>query len=107
LRSGDEATTLSGVWFGTLEASSARLRMRLIIDDDRGAMLFSIDQGGQPIPGTMSPARIELEFPSMRGQFIGRKFSSDRIEGFWLPDGRNLPLLPQRVECPPRSQATA
>jgi ribosomal-protein-alanine N-acetyltransferase len=45
----------------------------------------------------MSPARIELEFPSVRGQFIGRKLSSDRIEGFWLQDGRNLPLLLQRL----------
>jgi ribosomal-protein-alanine N-acetyltransferase len=92
-----QTAMLSGAWFGTLEAGSARLRMKLIIDDDRGATLFSLDQGGQPILGTMAPERIEFEFPSVHGQFIGRQFGLDRIEGFWLQNGRDRPLLLQRV----------
>ena len=93
---------LTGVWFGTLDVGSPRLRMKLIFDDDRGATLYSLDQGGQPIPGTVSTARIQLEFPSVRGQFIGRKTGLERIEGFWLQNGQDHPLLLQKVDPSPR-----
>ena len=73
---------LTGVWVGTLDVGSARLRMKLTFDDDRGATLYSLNQGGQPIPGTVSTERIQLEFPSVRGQFVGREIGLERIEGF-------------------------
>jgi hypothetical protein len=89
---------LTGVWFGTLDVGSPRLRMKLIFDDDRGATLYSLDQGGQPIPGTVSTERIQLEFPSVRGQFVGQKTDPERIEGFWLQNGQDHPLLLQKVD---------
>jgi ribosomal-protein-alanine N-acetyltransferase len=89
---------LAGLWFGTLEVASGRLRMKLIFDDDRSATLYSLDQGGQPIPGTVSAERIQVEFPSIRGQFIGRKTDPERIEGFWLQNGQDQPLLLQKVD---------
>jgi [ribosomal protein S5]-alanine N-acetyltransferase len=89
---------LTGVWFGTLDVGSPRLRMKLIFDDDRGATLYSLDQGGQPIPGTVSTERIQLEFPSVCGQFTGRKTGRERIEGFWLQNGQDHPLLLQKVD---------
>jgi RimJ/RimL family protein N-acetyltransferase len=73
--------------------------MKLTFDDDRGVTLFSVDQGGQPIPGTASAERIQLEFPSVRAQFIGRKTGLERIEGFWLQNGQDHPLLLQRVDA--------
>ena len=91
---------LSGIWFGTLEVDAVRWRTKLIIDDDRGAtlQLFNRDRGGQPIAGTMSAERIEIEFPSQRCQFVGRKIGLERIEGFLLQYGKEYPLALQRVE---------
>jgi hypothetical protein len=98
---------LTGAWFGTLDVGSARLRMRLIIGEDDAATLYSLDQGDQPIPGKMRPARVDIEFPSVRGTFVGRVVGPDQIEGFWLQNGQDHPLLLHRGEstlsAPPRS----
>jgi RimJ/RimL family protein N-acetyltransferase len=72
--------------------------MKLMIDEDGVARLFSLDQGGQPVPGKMSAKRVEIEFPSVRGTFVGRVVDRDQIDGFWLQNGQDHPLLLDRGE---------
>jgi [ribosomal protein S5]-alanine N-acetyltransferase len=97
---------LAGIWSGTLDVGSARLRMRLVIGEDDAATLYSLDQGGQPFPGKMRSERVDIEFPSVRGTFVGRLVGPDQIDGFWLQNGQDHPLLLDRGEstlaAPPR-----
>ena len=101
---------LAGIWSGTLDVGSARLRMRLVIGEDDAATLYSLDQGGQPFPGKMRSERVDIEFPSVRGTFVGRLVGPDQIDGFWLQNGQDHPLLLDRGEstlsAPPRPFAS-
>src|ERR1700687_4613946 len=40
-----------GSWSGVLDVGSKRLRLKLEIESDGAARIFSLDQGGQPIAG--------------------------------------------------------
>jgi ribosomal-protein-alanine N-acetyltransferase len=46
----------------------------------------------------MAAERVEIEFPSLSGSFVGRLVSADRIEGFWLQNGQDHPLPLERGE---------
>jgi [ribosomal protein S5]-alanine N-acetyltransferase len=90
---------IAGTWSGVLETGSARLRLKVTIGEDGSATLFSLDRDGLPIPGKIAAERIELEFPSRRATFAGRIVSGDRIDGLWLQNGRDFPLLLERGEA--------
>lgn len=90
---------VAGTWSGVLDVGSARLRLKIIVHDDGAATLFSLDRDGLPIPGKIAAERIELEFPSRRAAFVGRIVSSDQIDGLWLQNGRDFPLLLERGEA--------
>jgi ribosomal-protein-alanine N-acetyltransferase len=89
---------LTGVWSGALDFGSARLRMKFVIGENGAATLFSLDQGNRPIPGKMSADRVEIEFPSVRGNFVGRVVGPAQIDGFWLQNGQDHALLLDRGE---------
>lgn len=89
-----------GDWTGVLSVGSASLRLKLVIGDGTAA-LYSLDQGAQPIPATvvsLTPQRIELEFPAIQGRYTGAMTGPDRIEGE-LFQGQALPLVFLRGEA--------
>jgi CubicO group peptidase (beta-lactamase class C family) len=96
--SADERSARGG-WSGVLDAGSKRLRLKLEIEEDGKARIFSLDQGGQPIPGRrMSRAvdQIEIEFPAIHAIFTGRLVGPDRMEGLWRQGVTSLQLAFER-----------
>lgn len=86
---------VSGTWTGVLAAGQARLRLRLVVNPDGSATLFSLDQGAVEITGRIVSAtrdNIEIEIPAVGGGFTGKLVSPDRIEGVWRQGGSALPL---------------
>ena len=73
--------------------------LKFIISEDGTATLFSLDQGGKPIRGNIGAERVEMEFPSLGGNFFGRLVAADRIDGLWLQSGRDFPLALERGEA--------
>jgi [ribosomal protein S5]-alanine N-acetyltransferase len=94
-----EAAMIAGTWSGVLDVGSACLRLKVTVGEDGSATLFSLDRDGLPIPGKIAGERVEIEFPSRRAAFVGRMVSSDRIDGLWLQNGRDFPLLFERGEA--------
>lgn len=85
-----------GTWSGVLQAGSQQLRLRLEVSADT-ATLFSLDQGGSPLPASelkVEGERIRLRFPNVNGQYEGR-LEGDRIVGTWRQGGE-LPLVFER-----------
>ena len=93
---------LTGAWSGILDAGSQRLRLKLDIRSGDVAVLYSLDQGGEPIPAKVVSASAELvriEVRAIQGSFVGRLVSPDRMEGVWRQGG-DLPLVLTRGEPP-------
>jgi len=91
------AQDLSGNWQGTLHAGKdLRIIVRLTKDDSRlKAVMYSIDQGGQPINTTgvaLQGTDFKFTVPSVNGTYEG-KLSADAkfITGTWR-QGQSLPL---------------
>jgi len=91
------AQDLSGNWQGTLHAGKdLRIIVRLTKDDSRlKAVMYSIDQGGQPIDTTgvaLQGTVFKFTVPSVNGTYEG-KLSADAkfITGTWR-QGQSLPL---------------
>jgi hypothetical protein len=47
----------------------------------------------------MGTARVEMEFPSLGGNFFGSLVVADRIDGFWFQNGQDHPLALERGEA--------
>lgn len=95
-----QAPNPEGVWSGTLDAGSAKLRVVLRIvkaaDGALSSKLDSLDQGAMGIPvgiTTVTGNALKLEVPAVQGGYEG-KFTADGngIEGTWTQGGNNLPL---------------
>jgi uncharacterized protein (TIGR03435 family) len=89
---------ISGIWQGTLQAGKElRIVMKVSKGDDGGmkAMMYSIDQGGQPIAGTVSlqGATVKITVPGLGGTYDG-KVDPDggTIAGTWSQGPKPLPL---------------
>jgi CubicO group peptidase (beta-lactamase class C family) len=100
----EERRLLTGIWSGLLDAGSLRLRVKLVIAE-KGATLFSLDQGGDPIPGNigvLTEERVKIDFPSVQGNFEGRVVTRNRVEGMWRQRAQNLFLALEKgdVEFP-------
>lgn len=105
-----EERSIVGTWTGVLEAGSQRLRLKFEIAADGGMTVYSLDQGGTPIPGkatSLAPEKIEIEVTTIRGGFRGRVVQPDRIEGTWRQGGNDLPLVLSRGEAGLAAPATA
>jgi uncharacterized protein (TIGR03435 family) len=89
---------LSGNWQGTLHAGKD---LRIIVQLTKGdsqlkAVMYSIDQGGQPINTTavsLQGTVFKFTAPSVNGSYEG-KLSADAkiIPGTWTQGGQSLPL---------------
>ncbi len=94
--------TFTGTWQGALkipQAPNGELRVVFKIStteaDQLAAQMFSIDQGGQPIPAktvTASGSSLKIDLPALGGTYEGR-MSGDgtTINGTWT-QGQPLPL---------------
>jgi hypothetical protein len=101
-------TAVQGEWNGVLAAGSEHLRLRLVIEGDQ-ATLFSLDQGGAPIPAShvrFSGETVRLTFPSIRASYEGR-LQQERLVGVFT-QGAPIPLEFVRGEAnasrPPLTQ---
>lgn len=81
-----------GEWFGTLDLGSRQLRLKLAVDDGPRATLYSLDQGGSPIPAgetRIDGDRIFATWSAIsaryEGQLIGGKIAGTFTQGASLP----------------------
>ena len=87
-----QADPLHGSWSGALDLGSAQLRLKLDLGEGK-AVLYSLDQGGAPIPGevvSMTAEDIHLSFPMIQGSYRG-KLVGDALEGEFT-QGASMPL---------------
>jgi CubicO group peptidase (beta-lactamase class C family) len=98
---GASATGEAGTWSGVLEIGQLRLRLKLDIDTDGKATLFSVDQSHDPHPGrvTVAPGKVEMQFPTIKASFVGQISASDRIDGTFHQGGGSFPLVFERGEA--------
>ena len=99
------AQSLTGTWQGTLQVPGRELRMVFKISttdaDALKAVLYSIDQGGQPISAntvTRDGSSVKISIVGIGGTFEG-KLSADgsSIAGTWTQGGAPLTLTLKRA----------
>lgn len=93
------AQDATGTWQGTLQAGGKELRIVMKISNDGGlsATMYSIDQGGQSIPGsvTLQGSAVKITVPGIAGIYEGR-LTADAISGTWSQGGG--PALPLNLK---------
>jgi uncharacterized protein (TIGR03435 family) len=93
------AQNITGTWQGTLQAGrDLRIVIRISTTekDDLKAIMYSIDQGAQGLPGgaiVRQGATVRIPVPGVGGEFEG-KLSADgnSIAGTWTQGPKPLPL---------------
>lgn len=88
------AAGLQGRWGGQLVAFSKTPRLVLVVQDGQLPILYSVDQGNQPIPadaGTVSEAALDVTFSAIKGRLVLKLSDKGLLEGTWLQGGA-LPL---------------
>jgi CubicO group peptidase (beta-lactamase class C family) len=93
------APGLVGDWTGILGGPGG-LRLRLSIAADGAVTLYSLDQGGAPIPTkaeALASDDIRIQVPAVKGRLTG-KLVGDEIQATWT-QGRPRPLLLKRGEA--------
>jgi uncharacterized protein (TIGR03435 family) len=120
-----DAQDIAGTWQGTLKPGPKDLRLVIKIshgDDKLKAVMYSIDQGGQPIPASAvarDGSTVKVTIAAINGSYEG-KLSADgkSITGTWN-QGAPLPLalaratpettwtIPEPPPPPKRMPATA
>ena len=84
---------LDGDWGGVLDGGGRRWRLRLVVETGRDgvtATLYSLDDGGQPIPGgnaVIFRDQLRVLFPSIRASLIVRRVANDELAGTWWQGG--------------------
>jgi CubicO group peptidase (beta-lactamase class C family) len=102
LSSGASASGETGTWSAVLEIGALRLRLKLDIEDNGIATLFSVDQGREQRPGRLASSpdgKIEIEFATIGARYVGRVVSPDRMDGTFHQGGASFPLVFQRGEA--------
>jgi len=90
---------LQGRWGGQLFAGSSTLRLVLVVQDGQLPILFSVDQGNQPITadgGTIGEAALDVTFSSIKGRLVLNLSEKGLLEGTWSQGGA-LPLTLSRL----------
>lgn len=90
---------LVGRWGGQLVAGSVTLRLVLEVGDGQLPVLFSIDQGAQPIPaddGTVGDTEMDVTFSAIKGRLAVKLSDQGVLEGTWS-QGRALPVTLSRL----------
>ena len=96
-----DAADETGTWSGLLMIGALRLRLKLGIDADGKATLFSVDQSSGPLPGrvTVAPGKIEMQFPTIKASYVGQMTTADRLDGTFHQGGGSFPLTFERGEA--------
>jgi uncharacterized protein (TIGR03435 family) len=94
------AQDVTGTWQGTLVVPSTKQELRIVmkVSSDAGALraaMYSIDQGGQPMAGTVTAqgTTVKVSVPGIAGTYEG-KLDSDGVflVGTWTQGGAPTPL---------------
>jgi uncharacterized protein (TIGR03435 family) len=94
------AQNVTGTWQGTLQIPQVGRDLRLVIkisradDESLRAVVYSIDQGGQPINAssiTQQGSTIKMGIAAIGGEYEG-KLNGDAINGTWSQGGPTTPL---------------
>jgi uncharacterized protein (TIGR03435 family) len=104
------AQNITGTWQGTLKAGPQELRTvyKISLENDKlKAVLYSIDQGGQPINAssiTQDGSTIKIKIQQINGTYEG-KLTADgnTITGTW-DQGLGMPLPLTLVRATPESE---
>jgi uncharacterized protein (TIGR03435 family) len=101
------AQSITGTWQGALQVPQApggQLRIVIKISttdaDALKAVMYSIDQGGQPIPGaiTLQGSAVKMSVPGIAGTFEGKlNADGNSIAGTWTQGPQPLPLILKRA----------
>jgi CubicO group peptidase (beta-lactamase class C family) len=97
---GASASGFLGVWFGTLDLGSRQLRLKLEIGEGPKATLYSLDQGGSPIPAgdtRIDGDRILITWPVIGARYEGQ-LTGGTIVGTFMQGGA-LPLTFTRAQA--------
>jgi uncharacterized protein (TIGR03435 family) len=93
------AQNITGTWQGTLKAGPQELRTvyKISLENDKlKAVLYSIDQGGQPINAssiTQDGSTIKIKMAQINGTYEAKlSADGDTITGTWDQGGPKLPL---------------
>ena len=99
------AQDITGIWQGTLQAPQRDLRIVIKLDKtEQGlkATMYSIDQGGQGIGGTVSlqPPAVKITVPGIGGTYEG-KLDSDGVNmaGTWSQGPGHMALNLKHVKA--------
>jgi len=99
------AQDLTGTWQGTLQVGRelrAVIKISKADGDAAGlkALFYSIDQGGQPLPGTVTiqGSTVKLSIPAIAGTFEGKlEADGNSITGNFSQGPRPVPLVLNRA----------
>jgi uncharacterized protein (TIGR03435 family) len=98
------AQSITGTWQGTLQAGARELRIVIKISttdaDSLKAVMYSIDQGGQPIPGaiTLQGSAVKMSVPGIAGTLEGKlNADGNSIAGTWSQGPTPLPVNLKRA----------
>ncbi|TDF42256.1 class A beta-lactamase-related serine hydrolase [Alteromonadaceae bacterium M269] len=84
VRKGD-FSKIVGFWSGELDIGTQKLRLVLYVNDAGNATVYSIDQGGLPIPSsetTFENNKLTVKYPSIRGQYEAT-LKDGKLTGSW------------------------
>lgn len=97
------AAPLSGAWQGSLDLGARQLRLRLVVDAQGKAELYSLDQSPGGIPAeivSMSADRINIRFPGINATLSGRIDALGQIDGVFSQGGP-VPIIMAPGEAAP------
>src|SRR4051794_78712 len=96
------AQNIVGTWQGQLQGPEGRPPLRIVIkisradDESLKAVLYSIDQGGQPLTAssaTQQGSTVKMTVAAIGGNFEGKlSGDGDSITGSWTQGGPTTPL---------------
>ena len=95
----EPAPALLGRWGGELVAGPATLRLILVIQANQLPVLYSVDQGNQPIPadgGRVGETDLDVTFSVIRGRLTLSLTEQGSLEGTWS-QGSARPLTLSRL----------
>src|SRR4051794_19611644 len=101
------AQNIVGTWQGQLQGPEGRPPIRIVMkisradDESLKAVLYSIDQGGQPLSATsvtQQGSTIKMTVAAIGGNFEGKLGGDgDSIAGTWTQGGPTIPFNLTRV----------
>jgi len=96
--------SIQGHWSGVLDTGSSQLRLVTYLSESGRMVLYSVDQGLQPVLSAKSSFmndQIVITFPSIEALYKGEFVADDLIGTFVQGGGKGLPLTMTRSKDTP------